>query len=901
MSERQEYSIFATLPANRFHSCILTTFSFDFNYFNHDALSALSRAGVINTCILVDDSMLQQYLGTITGYPAKAARRYSISGIVRNGAFHPKLYLFFGREGQGFLIVGSGNLTASGHGSNQELWGAFHINGLLDPKASIFKNAWKYVHSLSTETYGIARRKVEWVKQHTPWLDEIPDTPVGDGVSLTGDIQCFLLSNANGNMLMSIQTHISSETVREITLISPFFDSEAFILRELADSYPDANIHAIVQPDSCSASFKDILFRNIKFYNWNTIPGVRNNRYLHAKLLHIRTESNEYCMFGSANMTAPALGTRKIPTTNEEVCLLLRREKGNWIDDLGLQDKGKIILASDIPVNIRDTTNDALPEKKQFNRLKAIDRLGVLFQVYINGPIDAKDLIMRLFDGWGNVSGEITFKEAEYQKESGHYRLKAAEISEDILYGQLFNSTGLAVSNKQIIHDVAALSRTNPDPATQKMEDVLDQIEFGDADLLDILSYLHPDDLARKDDDGSGSRRILDDEGRPKDDGTGEVLEYDEFTKISPELIVKGGFSHLYGTHRIERVLETLRAIFEKLKIRDVDISAENEEADRDAVESSEGRFDYEERTAKHVHRKTPSGFADLQKTVFHFFDQYIKILEKQRTLKHKPNILDISMFTIALHLLLDFRDKEILVKKRGDAEEKYTAILLSTKGDYFEKTDYCRIVVEIIGKFTLLLINGIDNSNDEYVQKRIEKCKRMAYWHGVCCIARLIPNPRENEGFEDLSSIWKWELGINLQHYFTYSEGWDETAAAQEIEYRTRIMTNAGGAQLKANILAFWSELVQQYRELDFSDVSTHIKYDKLSRIFCKLCGFGHIHEVVALGSDYKVTLARPGYPPNHKVWDFEGGQKVMATMAKIKYYGKGSPPLSSTLFPYF
>ncbi len=34
--------------------------------------------------------------------------------------------------------------------------------------------------------------------------------------------------------------------------------------------------------------------------------------------------------------------------------------------------------------------------------------------------------------------------------------------------------------------------------------------------------------------------------------------------------------------------------------------------------------------------------------------------------------------------------------------------------------------MTEIIGKFTMLLINGIDDANDEYVRRRIDKCRRM-------------------------------------------------------------------------------------------------------------------------------------------------------------------------------
>jgi hypothetical protein len=889
VSDRQECSILSTLPANRFHSCVLTTFSFDFNYFHHGVLAALSRAGVVNTCIFADDHMLQQYLGTMTGYATNVIRRYSLSGIVRKGAFHPKLYLFFGRDENGFLIVGSGNLTSSGHGSNQELWGAFHIDGPKDPKAQLFKHAWTYAYNLGLETSGIARNKIDWIQQNTPWLNEIPESPKDEGINITEDIKVFLLSNANGNIFSSIHRHIGNDQVCEITLISPFFDSKDLILQELINVFEDAEVHAIIQPDSCVASFKESKHGKVVFHDWDTIPGSKKNRYLHAKLLHIRTDKHEYCMFGSANMTAPALGTRNVSAINEEICLLFCRENGNWLDELGLSEKGKIIANSDISCAEPKITNKDYSNTTWSVRLKAIDRLATTLRIYLDKTVNTKDLALKLYDGWGNTILKLPFMDAEYKKNYDFYKLCNNELSEDILYGQLIDSSsGAVVSNKHIIHDIQVLSRTNPDPNNQKMEDVLTRMEVGDTGLLDILSYLNPDDLVKKDDEGTDSQRTTVSDDKQKGDGTGELLEYDDFTKTSPEYSVKEGFSYLYGTHRIERVLETLRTIFEKLKIQDMDISAEDEETDKEAVETSEGRFDYDESLAKGIHRETPSGFVVLQKTVFRFFNQYINILERQRQLKHRPNILDVSMFTISLHLLLDLFNKQIHVRKQNDIEGEHFETLLPTDGNYFKKTDYCRIIADIIGKFTLLLINKIDDLNDEHVRKRIKKCKSMAYWHGICCIARLVPSSIGGKNSKDLSELWKWELGLNLQRYFSPEDTRNEATAAEEIGQRMEIMASKDNAQLKAHIASFWKRLVNQFDELKSVPLSKEAQNNKLSLIFCEICGYGHIYRAAAYDDDYTITLARPGYLHNKEKCDFEEGKRVVAEIAKLQCYGK-------------
>jgi hypothetical protein len=634
MSERYEIPIFSTLPPKRFHSCLLTSFSFDFNYFNHQALSTLTRIGVRNICLFVDDAMLQQYLGILSGYSAGAAKRYSIVGAVRKGAFHPKMYLFFGREGDGFLIIGSGNLTASGHGSNQELWGAFHIDGPNDSKAPLFKQAWQFAQSIGSEAHGISQRKIGWINTHTPWLKEIPDGKFTESIEIGDGIHAHFLTNTGHGILQDLNM-ITEGKVVFCTLISPFFDSRAAVLHELERIFPSAEINSIVQLDTLSGDLSGRSFKKIQFIDWDSIPPVNKNRYLHAKLLHLRTNSREYLLFGSANITAPALGTNEIPPRNEEVCLLFHRRSGDWLAELGLKNKGDII-----PKKIIDGFRKNLPDKNKRTastldyRLLALDRIGTHLDVYIKEGDLPSSFSILLFDSWGEHVGNISFVNGEYLKENKHYRLDCPKSVDVALYGQLLDKSGKPVSNKQIIHDIAALYRTNPDPNTQKLEEVLDQIEFDDAELVEILSYLNPDDLVKPAPKGAGGKKEKNGSDTNHNDGSGEVLDYDEFTKISPEDQVKGGLSYLYGTHRIERILETLRTIFAKLKITDIDIDGQDEETDKETVESSKGRTDDGDQEDKERPKQTISAFIKIQKTVFNFFNQYITILEKQRIKK---------------------------------------------------------------------------------------------------------------------------------------------------------------------------------------------------------------------------------------------------------------------------
>ncbi len=865
---------------------MLTTYSFDFNYFNHDVLAGLSRAGVRNICVYVDDSMLQEYLGNLSGYASGAAKRYSLSSIVRKGAFHPKMSLFFGRDGHGFLIIGSGNLTAAGHGKNQELWGAFHIDGPTDPKAPLFKQAWEYIKAVGNEAPGVSLRKLEWIETHTPWLKDIGQVAQPSGFNIGNGVEAFFLTNTSNGILHDLQT-IVQEKVIECTLISPFFDNKAAVLLELERIYPNALIHSIVQPDTCTGDLSGKTFKSVRFYDWNTIANEKGKRYLHAKLLHIRTTSTEYCLFGSANLTAPALGTEEILPSNEEVCLLFKQDNGNWLEEIGLSSRGDVISAKDISNQDNQSNTENRFTAQHRYRLKAIDRIGTNLHVYIEKNDDLQNAALLFFDGWGEEQGRIGLVNCEFKEEAGYYNLVIEQLSDVILYGQLFDKAETAISNKQIIHDMVALSHTNPDPNTQRLEEILDRIEFADAEMVEILSYLDPEDLTDEKLTGAGRNGNYDKKGRTNTDGTGEILPYDEFTKISPEYQYRGGISYLYGTHRIERILETLRTIFEKLKIRDIDIFSQDEEADKETLESSTGRVD-KEPPAKHVPPQTPSAFTSLQKNVFRFFNQYIAILEKQRQKKHRVNVLDTSMFSIALHLLLDFVDKPILVKKKTEDEE-YEEILLKADGEYFKEEDYCRIVTDIIGKFTMLLMNGIDDASDEYVRRRIEKCRRIAFWHAVCCIARLVPFKCKDKNFTDNWLVWKWELGINLRYFFAPDDTDNEAVAWEEIEHRIQMMHDTSEKSLLSKIFNTWlylEKLSRHYNNQNLNELNEYEPCKKGDLVFSKHFGFSHLIKVAPYkNGQHKITLARAGYPPSkNDILDFEDDNQYIAEISKIK-----------------
>ena len=157
----ERYNVLELLGAdkNKYHSCIITCFSFDFLFFEQRVLPKLRHAGIININLFVDARMFQQQLAALEGNH-RNNKSYSIVPIELNGAFHPKIIMAFGKS-NGFLAIGSGNLTNSGLSSNDEVWGAFHTYKTESKATPLFKTVYNYLNQLDTFCYGINKTKWE--------------------------------------------------------------------------------------------------------------------------------------------------------------------------------------------------------------------------------------------------------------------------------------------------------------------------------------------------------------------------------------------------------------------------------------------------------------------------------------------------------------------------------------------------------------------------------------------------------------------------------------------------------------------------------------------------------------------------------------------------------------------
>ena len=138
----KEAKIFHEIPgSHKFHSCILTTFCFDFHHFESQIQRVLKLKGISNISVFADSQMLNESIGLATGNIKTINTSYSLNGIFAKGAFHPKI-TFCAEKKELLVLFGSGNLTNGGHGKNHELFSGLYATNENKTQLPLINEVW---------------------------------------------------------------------------------------------------------------------------------------------------------------------------------------------------------------------------------------------------------------------------------------------------------------------------------------------------------------------------------------------------------------------------------------------------------------------------------------------------------------------------------------------------------------------------------------------------------------------------------------------------------------------------------------------------------------------------------------------------------------------------------------
>lgn len=105
---------------NPYHKTLLLTYSFDPIFFEQVVLPDLWAGRSSDIVVIGDRDQVQTSISASIGQLSHLGRNYVLARANHPGAFHPKVIIRIGPK-DGIVMIGSGNVTSSGWGGNQEL------------------------------------------------------------------------------------------------------------------------------------------------------------------------------------------------------------------------------------------------------------------------------------------------------------------------------------------------------------------------------------------------------------------------------------------------------------------------------------------------------------------------------------------------------------------------------------------------------------------------------------------------------------------------------------------------------------------------------------------------------------------------------------------------------------
>lgn len=723
--------------SRKYHSCILTSFTFDFSFFEMQAMRALKGAGIRNVLVLLDEGVMDELTANPTGLEFTRNTGYGLYPIKAKGVFHSKLILCAGKK-EGFLAIGSGNLTAAGHGSNDELWSVFHIKEVDTPNAQLFRQVCRYIGNLTRDIQGNSAEKLKWFFQYTRWIERIPESLIGDSLEFKNELIKLIPIEEGFSGFSAISKTLVEEDVREIQVLSPYYDKDGKFLSNLGKIFPDAQLKVVLDLEYGLLPFDLPDKTNTSFYDWNSCIDKKENEIsrLHGKLIVFRSASGaEAFLIGSANATIPALGAMDKGAQNKELGLFIHRKKGSIFEDLG------IALKPEAAVDLNEVEKNEIVNVFQHS---TCNQRHLVIKV---AEEDGQELIIKTV---GNYSGEIqlTFydryarviSQFDIDDFSNDYKfilpLQDANLKRSFFIS--WNSIdGQDISNRQIIQSTAIHNKCNPDPENERIESIFEEIESGHfgkvADLLRYVSFSNEDDPSSPS-VGVGTRSLSTNSSLEKEFPVSP--SYEDFTSVSQESLLRQKGLLVSTNLRIVDFLASIRK--KQLSLQtERGIRADEQIGD---LEGYEGEADEEvqisttKRTLKDCQKEKRAVQRHLKQYLKHLAQSLDGFREKGSSKKDPPQpltITDYSNFLICAQLVVHYTELPL-------DDDQYSSLntetYLGVKGDnpFDNLKDFCE---KALGSFLLSQQRGDKYYELERLKNKRRQFKKDAFIYAIFLI----------------------------------------------------------------------------------------------------------------------------------------------------------------------
>lgn len=734
------------LPGVRegFHSAIITTFSFDFYYFEKVLLRRLRSMGVRNVLVLADATMLHQATRFSSGFGASRTKTYNLVPVHCSGAFHPKMLVLVGKK-SGWMAIGSGNLTEAGFGKNDEVWGGFYFSETNSTThRNLFAGGWGFIKSLEQDYIkGFAKKQIEDTEQFAPWLSNLPRLSSSYWSQAEDGSKILLIHSAAGGASIWEQLirHLPEVGIERITVFSPFFDAKGAMLQKLANRFPSAFLRAIVEPDWGLLPLKlnEALRNRVQFYTWKKLTGISTDsrhHWLHAKIYVFETQLHGcFCFFGSSNASGAGFG---LSGDNYEMNLLLHSGSMDFLNKLGVEISeeafedlailGAGTMRKDSPVSSTSTFETYISAAELEDR-----QLGIWFTKILN-----KSATLILFDEEG-----LELQSTEILVDQNEISFKYTGKSEPFACQIFCSETKKALSNCHVVAHLADLRKTNPDPARAKFEAGMDRLKDGEnAALTEILPLL---DLEKPETSEHMRERgmafVL--EEAEKDPSYSDDLELSEaeFTRIPEDRIYRQNFLHPDPAGDLSDFLLQIRPKIGS-SLPETDSDQDEELLDVETGERKDGvtisiRGHQKAETTNNEAEAVRAFLSRYRRALAIATESYLSSVKKNNS----PNPLtstELSHFLIASRLMVCYGDRKDANSQNAMAVFPFRHRVGSAWNP--KKIESVQIACfEIIGKMLLLLNSGIRSAMTSQENHRVHLRKEAIFYDALYLFATVL------------------------------------------------------------------------------------------------------------------------------------------------------------------
>ncbi|RSM21860.1 phospholipase D-like domain-containing protein [Aeromonas salmonicida] len=276
--------------ATTYHKALLLTYSFDPIFFEQVVLPDLWAGRSSDILVLGDKGEIETSVQLAAGHLWNLGKQYLLASADVAGAFHPKVFLRLGPK-DGIVMVGSGNVTSSGWGGNQELGTAW----MVGPN-HIDKGWWlhPFLDDVLTWCQGDLERDAIRRIKDVPWLSFTPAN--------TSTANPMLYSRGARSLAAELAQHWAGRRFNEVKILTGSTDESGAFLRWAQETFGITRATIALTP--ASASFVAEKLNDLPLEL--RLVAAPADRPLHAKFYWFDGSDGPAAVMGSANCSAAA-------------------------------------------------------------------------------------------------------------------------------------------------------------------------------------------------------------------------------------------------------------------------------------------------------------------------------------------------------------------------------------------------------------------------------------------------------------------------------------------------------------------------------------------------------------------------------------------------------------------